>query len=83
MRSYLFEAKKRGVIFDVGHGGGFIVNVMSKFLNLGRPLQEVVLKSTWNSAKEIRSEKLGGNVMWDLNRRGSEPWEKMTQPRGR
>jgi len=22
VRSYLFDAKKRGVIFDVGHGGG-------------------------------------------------------------
>jgi len=154
VRSYLFEAKKRGVIFDVGHGGGSfvwryaapsmkqgfapdsistdlhvgsmnagmkdIVNVMSKFLNLGMPLQEVILKSTWNPAKEIRREKLGhltvgapadvavfklergdfgfvdsdkmlmkgsqrlacemtlmgGNVMWDLNGRGSEPWEK-------
>lgn len=154
VRSYLFEAKKRGVIFDVGHGGGSlvyryavpamkqgfapdsistdlhvgsmnagmkdIVNVMSKFLNLGMPLQEVILKSTWNPAKEIRREKfghltvgapadvavlrlergdfgfidsdkmlmkgtqrlacemtlMGGNVMWDLNGRGSEPWDK-------
>jgi dihydroorotase len=36
-----------------------IVNVMSKFLNLGMPLQEVILKSTWNPAKEIRREKFG------------------------
>ena len=154
VRAYLFEAKKRGVIFDVGHGGGSfiwryavpsmkqgfapdsistdlhvgsmnsgmkdIVNVMSKFLNLGMPLQEVILKSTWNPAKEIRREKfghlsvgapadvavfrldrgdfgfvdtdkmlmkgsqrlacemtlMGGNLMWDLNGRGSGPWEK-------
>jgi dihydroorotase len=154
VRAYLFEAKKRGVIFDAGHGGGSfiwryaapsmkqgfapdsistdlhvgsmnsgmkdIVNVMSKFLNLGMPLKEVVLKSTWNPAKEIRREKfghltvgapadiavfrldrgdfgfvdtdrmlmkgsqrlacemtlMGGNVMWDLNGRASEPWEK-------
>jgi dihydroorotase len=93
VRPYLFEAKKRGVIFDVGHGAGSliwryavpsmkqgfapdsistdlhtgsmnagmkdIVNVMSKFLNLGMPLQEVILKSTWNPAKEIRREKFG------------------------
>lgn len=93
VRPYLFEAKKRGIIFDVGHGAGSlvwryavpamkqgfvpdsistdlhtgsmnagmkdIVNVMSKFLNLGMPLQEVVLKSTWNPAKEIRREKFG------------------------
>ena len=90
---YLFEAKKRGVIFDVGHGGGSFVfnqavpaiqqgflpdsistdlhissmnagmkdmlNVMSKFLNLGMPLQEVVLRSTWNPAKEIKHQELG------------------------
>lgn len=93
VRPYLIEAKKRGVIFDVGHGGGSfiwryavpsmeqgfipdsistdlhtgsmnagmkdIVNVMSKFLNLGMPLEEVILKSTWNPAKEIRREKFG------------------------
>jgi dihydroorotase len=90
---YLFEAKKRGVIFDVGHGGGSFVfnqavpaiqqgflpdsistdlhvtsmnagmkdmlNVMSKFLNLGMPLQDVVLRSTWNPAKEIKHHELG------------------------
>jgi dihydroorotase len=90
---YLFEAKKRGVIFDVGHGGGSFVfnqavpavhqgflpdsistdlhvgsmnagmkdmlNVMSKFLNLGMPLQDVILRSTWNPAKEIRHEDIG------------------------
>lgn len=154
VRSVWFEAKKRGIIFDVGHGAGSlvlrfavpamkqgfspdsistdlhtgsmnggmkdVVNVMSKFLNLGMPLQEVILKSTWNPAKEIRREKyghltvgavadiavlklekgsfgfidtgksmmkgtqkltcemtiMGGQTMWDLNGRGSEPWEK-------
>jgi len=93
VRPYLLEAKKRGIIFDVGHGAGSfiwryavpsmeqgfipdsistdlhtgsmnagmkdIVNVMSKFLNLGMPLEEVILKSTWNPAKEIRREKFG------------------------
>ena len=93
VRPYLFAAKQRGVIFDVGHGGGSfiwryavpsmkqgfvpdsistdlhtgsmnsgmkdIVNVMSKFLNLGMPLEEVVLKSTWNPARFIRREKHG------------------------
>ena len=93
VRPYLFAAKKRGVIFDVGHGAGSliwryavpsmkqgfvpdsistdlhtgsmnagmkdIVKVMSKFLNLGMPLEDVILKSTWNPAKEIRREKFG------------------------
>ncbi len=87
------EARKRGVIFDVGHGGGsflwrvavplmeqgFIpdsistdlhigsmnggmkdmLNVMSKFLVTGMPLEEVIARSTWNPAREIRHEELG------------------------
>jgi dihydroorotase len=90
---YLFEARKRGVIFDVGHGGGsflfrqavpavkqgFVpdsistdlhtgsmnggmkdqVNIMSKFLNLGMTLADVILRSTWNPAKEIKRQELG------------------------
>jgi dihydroorotase len=89
----LFEARKRGVIFDVGHGGGSflwrvavpgaqsgflpdsistdlhigsmnagmkdMLNVMSKFLALGIPLDEVVRRSTWNPAREIKQESLG------------------------
>jgi dihydroorotase len=90
---YLFEAKKRGVIFDVGHGGGSfqwrqavpavrqgflpdsistdlhvssmnagmkdMLNVMSKFLTLGLSLDDVILRSTWNPAREIHHEELG------------------------
>ena len=93
VRPYLFEAKKRGVIFDVGHGGGSFVfaqavpavqqgflpdsistdlhinsmnagmkemtNVMSKFLNLGMPLEDVIKSSTLNPAREIHHEELG------------------------
>ena len=89
----LFEGRKRGVIFDVGHGGGSfawrvavpiiqegflpdsistdlhaggmnasvkdMLNVMSKFLALGMPLEEVILRSTWNPAREIKQEQLG------------------------
>jgi dihydroorotase len=36
-----------------------MLNVMSKFLNMGMPLQEVILKSTWNPAKEIHRQELG------------------------
>jgi dihydroorotase len=36
-----------------------MLNVMSKFLNMGMPLQEVILKSTWNPAKEIHRVELG------------------------
>jgi dihydroorotase len=90
---YLFEAQKRGVIFDVGHGAGSflfrqavpavrqgflpnsistdmhthsmnagmkdMLNVMSKFLNLGVSLQDVLQRATWNPAREIRREDLG------------------------
>ena len=89
----LFEGRKRGVIFDVGHGGGSflwrvavpavkegflpdsistdlhigsmnagmkdMLNVMDKFLALGLSLEDVVLRSTWNPAKQIRREELG------------------------
>jgi len=93
VQPYLFEAKKRGIIFDVGHGGGSflfrqavpavrqgfvpdsistdlhidsmnsgmkdMLNVMSKFLNMGLPLDDVIARSTWNPAKEIHREDLG------------------------
>jgi len=89
----LFEARKRGVIFDVGHGGGSflwriavpaikegflpdsistdlhigsmnsgmkdMLNVMDKFLAMGLSLDEVIVRSTWNPAKEIHHEELG------------------------
>lgn len=90
---YLLAARKRGVLFDVGHGGaafefrqavpavqqGFPpdsistdvhsgslnagmkdqLNVMSKFLNMGMPLADVILRSTWNPARIIRREQIG------------------------
>jgi dihydroorotase len=36
-----------------------MLNVMSKFLNLQMSLDDVILRSTWNPAKEIRHEELG------------------------
>jgi dihydroorotase len=90
---YLHEARKRGVLFDVGHGGaafefkqaaravkqGFppdtistdvhsgslnagmkdMLNVMSKFLNMGMKLDDVIYRSTWNAARTIHREELG------------------------
>jgi dihydroorotase len=89
----MIDGRKRGVMFDVGHGGGsfkwstaiplmkagFIpdsistdlhvnsmnagmknmLEVMGKFLLMGMSLEEVVLRSTWNPAKEIQLEHLG------------------------
>ena len=34
-------------------------NIMSKFLTMGMPLKDVILRSTWNPAKEIKREELG------------------------
>jgi dihydroorotase len=87
----LAEARRRGVIFDVGHGAGsfwfrnavravkqgFIpdslstdlhsrdftyvsmTEVMSKFLAMGVPLEDIIRRSTVNPAKEIRRRELG------------------------
>jgi dihydroorotase len=89
----LWEGRKRGVIFDVGHGGGSflwriavpavkagfvpdsistdlhigsmnagmkdMLNVMDKFLAMGMSLDDVILRSTWNPAREIKQEELG------------------------
>lgn len=89
----LWEGRKRGVIFDVGHGGGSflwriaapamkegfvpdsistdlhigsmnagmkdMLNVMDKFLAMGMSLDDVILRSTWNPAREIKHEELG------------------------
>ena len=89
----LLEGRKRGVIFDVGHGSGSftwqvavpiiregflpdsvstdlhvssansgmkdMLNVMGKLLAIGLPLDDLILRSTWNPAREIRQEQLG------------------------
>jgi dihydroorotase len=89
----LWQARKRGVLFDVGHGGtsfawriavpaikeGFLpdvistdmhvasmsggmkdmANVMSKFLVLGLPLDEVIRRTTWNAARAVGQDALG------------------------
>ena len=36
-----------------------MLNVMSKFLNMGMSLDDVILRSTWNPAREIQREELG------------------------
>jgi dihydroorotase len=90
---YLFDARKRGIIFDVGHGGGSfsfkqaipamrqgfppdsistdlhvesmnagmkdMLNVISKFLNMGMSLDDAIARSTWNPAQEIHHPELG------------------------
>jgi dihydroorotase len=36
-----------------------MLNVMDKFLAMGMTLEQVILRSTWNPAKEIQHEELG------------------------
>ncbi len=89
----MWAGRKRGILFDVGHGGGSfywniavpafeqgfypdtistdlhtgsmnagmkdLPNVMSKVLNLGAPLAEVIRMVTWSAAKAIHHEELG------------------------
>jgi len=89
----MWEGRKRGVIFDVGHGGGSfawriavpamkegflpdsistdlhigsmnsgmkdMLNVMGKFLAMGMSVDDVVVRSTWHPAREIKREELG------------------------
>ena len=93
VRPYVWEARKRGIVFDVGHGGGSflfrqavpatkqgfypdvistdlhtgsmntgmkdILNTMSKLLNLGMPLAEVIKANTARAAEVIKRPDLG------------------------
>lgn len=93
VRPFIWEARKRGILFDVGHGGvgfwfnqaipsvrqGFkpdtfgtdmhhnsvnsgmkdMLNLMSKYLNMGLSVEEILEKASWSAAKAIKREDLG------------------------
>lgn len=93
LQPYALKAQQRGVIFDVGHGGGSflfsqaipaikqglkpntistdlhtgsmnagmkdMLNVMSKLINIGLTLNEVIAASTWKPAQVISKEAFG------------------------
>lgn len=93
VRPFIWDSRKRGILFDVGHGGagfwfnqaipalkqGFgpdtfgtdmhhnsvnsgmkdMLNLMSKYLNMGLTLEEVLEKATWSAAKAIKKPELG------------------------
>jgi len=93
VQPYMWEARKRGILFDVGHGSGSfwfriavpaieqgflpdtistdihkdsimlsranMITTMSKFLNIGMTLEQVIERSTVNPAKAIRRPELG------------------------
>ena len=90
---FIKEAQNKGIVFDVGHGGGSfafsqaipainqglkpntistdlhtgsmnggmkdLLNVMSKFLNMGLDLNEVINAVSWGAAKSINKLSLG------------------------
>src|SRR5690606_17443811 len=93
VRPFVLEAQKRGVLFDVGHGGaGFwfnqaipafrqgllpnsfgtdehrtsmnsgmktMLNVMSKYLNMGMSVPQIISRAAWQPAISIKREDLG------------------------
>ncbi|GJM29655.1 MAG: amidohydrolase [Cyclobacteriaceae bacterium] len=93
LEPFVKPAQQRGIIFDVGHGGGSfrfdqavpameqgfrpntistdlhtgsmnggmkdMLNVMSKFLNMGMNIQQVIEASTWKPAQVIKRQDLG------------------------
>jgi dihydroorotase len=93
LKNSVIEAKKKGVLFDVGHGGGMfhfdiaipalkqglvpnsfgsdlhrssmnsamknMLETMSKFLNLGMSLKDVINTATWSSASAIKRTDIG------------------------
>lgn len=93
VKPFIFEARKRGIKFDVGHGGGAftwrqaipsiqqgfkpdvissdlhtasmnsgmkdMANLLSKFLNIGMTLPEVIERATVNPALTINHPELG------------------------
>ncbi len=45
--------------FSMNAGMKDMLNLMSKFLNMGMPLKDVFLRGSWNPAKAIKREDLG------------------------
>jgi len=45
--------------FSVNRGMKDMLNLMSKFLSMGMPLKEVLLRGSWNPARAIKREDLG------------------------
>lgn len=93
VKPFVFKAQERGIVFDVGHGGGAfswkqavpateqgflanvissdlhtqsmnagmknLANVLSKFMAMGVPLNEVIHRATWAPAQVINKPDLG------------------------
>ena len=93
IKPFVNEAKKKGVRFDVGHGGGMfhfdiaipalkqgllpdsfgsdlhrssmnsgmknMLDIMSKYLNMGMTFKDIIFRATWNPALSVHHDDLG------------------------
>jgi dihydroorotase len=93
VRQCVLDAQKKGIRFDVGHGGAMfhfavavpalkqgilpnsfgsdlhrfsmnsgmknMLDIMSKFLNMGMTIQDIIYRATWNSALSIKRTDIG------------------------
>jgi dihydroorotase len=93
VRPFVLDARKKGILFDVGHGGvGFwfnqavpsvkqglapdtfgtdmhhnsvnsgmkdMLNLMSKYLNMGMQAEDIIQRASWGSATAIKRPDLG------------------------
>lgn len=93
IRELVWEAREKGIRFDVGHGGAMfhfavaipameqeflpdsfgsdlhrfsmnsgmknMLDIMSKFLNMGMTFEDVIFRATWNTANSINRSDLG------------------------
>ncbi|HOF21276.1 MAG TPA: amidohydrolase/deacetylase family metallohydrolase, partial [Bacteroidales bacterium] len=93
IKPFVAEARKKGIRFDVGHGGGMfhfnvaipafrqglwpdsfgtdlhrismnsgmknMLDIMSKYLNIGMSFEDIISRATWNPAQSLKREDLG------------------------
>lgn len=93
IKPFVADARKTGIKFDVGHGGGMfhfniaipafrqglwpdsfgtdfhrismnsgmknMLDIMSKYLNIGMSFEEIIFRATWNPAQSLKREDLG------------------------
>jgi dihydroorotase len=45
--------------FSMNSGMKNMLDIMSKFLNMGMDLQDIIFRATWNSALSLKHEELG------------------------
>lgn len=93
LRPYVKKGREKGILFDVGHGGGSfhysqaipameqgllpdtfgtdlhrysmnggmkdMLNIMSRYLNLGMSMEDLIRRGSWNAARMLGRDELG------------------------